>query len=175
MARSSRAELTLRSDIARAAVQSAFADIPPPDHPIGAYADAFYGPESGAALYEATDWRLLDHEKLINGHAGSISTLLKVLEPADWRHYLPAFMRISLDHPDDPKHVDAITLVALRPDAPLNHPLDELAAGLTVAQRQAVLLFLEAIYEREFALKGPNVLHIRDEQLAYWRDLASRD
>jgi hypothetical protein len=95
---------------------------------------------------------------------------LSFLSPDGFRHFIPAYMSFTLRHLESGAAAVDSTIWSLSPviytDPGLREFVLSKLAGLTAAQREAVLEFLEAIRELGDDYDADQAA----QALAYWRD-----
>jgi hypothetical protein len=146
-----RLELIIDAIIAQ--IEAAFAFVLRPDNDALLW-DQCFDDNDIAALYDVAHWRDVPDTMVENEYAA-----LSFLSPAGFQHFIPAYMRWVLRHPDGGAAVVGSTLWALTPEWSLVKFGD-----FDAAQRAAVIAFLEAMTAfDEDAWRG----------LEYWLDTAN--
>jgi hypothetical protein len=140
-------------------IETAFADVPPPPKWQGIYtAEAWDdyrdpSPEERAKDFKMS-WQMVTPEDI-----NSCTTALSHLKPEGWHHFIPAYMRWSLQYHNDPKWRDSnamgSALFSLRDknsksgSYDLSGYIEERHSRLDIAQMEAVMDFLQCYLQEE--------------------------
>ena len=162
--------MTASSDLAYDAILTAFGTAPGAAYTIGQYADAAFLPRPESRAHKAARWQDLTSDLIVRGHAGSLIALISdIMEPADWRYYLPAYMLASLKSGSDGKRIRPSTMLSLYPGRPDPDTFRSRVDGLTQGQCAAILLFLQAVFEDPETWIGPGAKSQNEAALEHWR------
>jgi hypothetical protein len=149
---------------ALARIESAFRDAPRPSNDELLH-ERCMDDNDLVRLYDVAHWREMPDELVESEYAA-----LSFLSPDGFRHFIPAYMSFTLRHLESGAAAVDSTIWSLSPviytDPGLREFVLSKLAGLTAAQREAVLEFLEAVRELGDDYDADQAA----QALAYWRD-----
>jgi uncharacterized protein DUF6714 len=152
----------LRQTLAQ--IEAAFTDAPRPSNDDLLHAQC-RDDNDIAQLYSVRHWRELTDELVESEYAA-----LSFLSPDGFRHFIAAYMGFALRNLASGAAAVDSTIWSLSPVVYTDRAIREFVlsklAGLTAAQREAVLEFLEAVREHADEYDADQAA----QALAYWRD-----